>query len=158
MTALRQQIDSLNTMQVKLGEDAKAVAAAKAGDAAKAEGDDYLHGGGGFTDVRLNLTLTNENMLTEPGETIPSVPGWRFGRPNSLGTLFFDNYDTRFSGYETLSHANMYRNYRKDHLEAEGVLAIRLNELAERKIDLWDAVSYAPVSWSTASTHEDPTR
>jgi hypothetical protein len=74
------------------------------------QGETYLSGDSGFMDVRLNFTLTNENLLAEPGETIPSVPGWRFGRPNSLGTLFFDNYDTRFSGYETLSHAIMYRN------------------------------------------------
>ena len=137
---------------------AKAADDAKAKDAAAADGEDYLHGSGGFTDVRLNLTLTNENMLAEPGETIPSVPGWRFGRPNSLGTLFFDNYDTRFSGYETLSHAIMYRNYRKDHLESEAGLVVRLNELAERKIDLSDAGSYVLVSWWKDPEHKDPTR
>ena len=53
-------------------------------------------------DTRLSFTLTNENVLVKPGETIPSVPGWRFGTPrqapNSLGVLFFDNYDTRYSG------------------------------------------------------------
>lgn len=121
-------------------------------------GETYLTGDSGFTDVRLNFTLTNENILTKPGETIPSVPGWRFGRPNSLGTLFFDNYDTRFSGYETLSHAIMYRNYRKDHLEVEGAFVLRINEVAERKIDLSDAGSYILVSWWNDPTHKDPTR
>ncbi|MBK9031578.1 MAG: hypothetical protein IPL61_09635 [Myxococcales bacterium] len=158
VAALRKQIDDLSAFQLKLGEDTKAVEAAKAADAAAASGDDYLHGGGGFTDVRLNLTLTNENMLTSPGETIPSVPGWRFGRPNSLGTLFFDNYDTRFSGYETLSHAIMYRNFRKDHLEAEAGLVIRINELSERNIALSDAGSYVTVSWWKDPEHKDPTR
>lgn len=110
-------------------------------------GEDYLSGDNGFMDVRLAFTLTNENMLVKPGETIPSVPGWRFGRPNSLGTLFFDNYDTRFSGYETLSHAVLYKNYRKDHLEAEGGFVLRINELSERRIDLSDAGSYLLVSW-----------
>ncbi|MBK7073144.1 MAG: hypothetical protein IPH44_12655 [Myxococcales bacterium] len=161
LAALRQQIDGFSAAQAQAAQadvDQAAAADAKAKDASKADGDEYLHGAGGFTDVRLNLTLTNENMLTEPGETIPSVPGWRFGRPNSLGTLFFDNYDTRFSGYETLSHAIMYRNYRKDHLEAEGGLVIRLNELAERKIDLSDAGSYVLVSWWKDPEHKDPTR
>jgi hypothetical protein len=120
--------------------------------------EDYLTGDGGFTDVRLNFTLTNENILAKPGETIPSVPGWRFGRPNSLGTLFFDNYDTRFSGYETLSHAIMYRNYRKDHLEVEGAFVLRINEVAERKIDLSDAGSYILVSWWKDPTRKDPER
>ena len=118
----------------------------------------YLTGADGFMDVRLNFTLTNENVFAKPGETIPSVPGWRFGRPNSLGTLFFDNYDTRFSGYETLSHAIMYRNYRKGHLEVEGGFVLRINELAERSIELSDAGSYILVSWWKDPEHKDPTR
>jgi hypothetical protein len=117
-----------------------------------------LTGASGFTDVRLNLTLTNENVLAAPGETLPSVPGWRFGRPSSLGTLFFDNYDTRFSGYETLSHAVMYRNHRAGQLEAEGALVLRINELSERRIELSDAGSYVRVSWWQDPTRADPTR
>ena len=118
--------------------------------------EDIQRGAGGqsgFMDVRLNLTLTNENVFAKPGETIPSVPGWRFGRPNSLGTLFFDNYDTRFSGYETLSHAVLYKNYNKNEWEVEGALVLRINDLAERSIDLSDAGSYIRVArWF------DPTR
>jgi hypothetical protein len=110
-------------------------------------------GQSGFVDIRLNLTLTNENVFVAPGETIPSVPGWRFGRPNSLGTLFFDNYDTRFSGYETLSHAVLYKNYNMREWEVEGALVLRINDLAERSIDLSDAGSYVRVAhWF------DPTR
>jgi hypothetical protein len=120
--------------------------------------EDYLSGSDGFADVRLNFTLTNENVFARPGETVPSVPGWRFGRPNSLGTLFFDNYDTRFSGYETLSHAVLYRNYRKDHLESEAGLVLRINELRENRIDFSDAGSYVLVSWWKDPTHKDPTR
>jgi hypothetical protein len=111
--------------------------------------DDIDRGAGGesgFMDIRLNLTLTNENVFAEPGETIPSVPGWRFGRPNSLGTLFFDNYDTRFSGYETLSHAVLYKNYNRREWEVEGALVLRINDLAERSIDLSDAGSYVRVA------------
>jgi hypothetical protein len=143
--------------EAKAAEEAKASAAAT--DAQAHDGDySYMRGGDGFTDVRLAFTLTNENMLVKPGETIPSVPGWRFGRPNSLGTLFFDNYDTRFSGYETLSHAIMYRNYRRDHLEVEGAFVMRINEIAERRLDLSDAGSYILVSWWKDPEHKDPTR
>ncbi len=139
-------------------EAAAAVPAVEDAKAADAAGGDYLTGSQGFTDIRLNFTLTNENILAKPGETIPSVPGWRFGRPSSLGTLFFDNYDTRFSGYETLSHAIMYRNYRKDHLEVEGAFVMRMNEISERRIDLSDAGSYILVSWWKDATRKDPTR
>src|SRR5262252_6982284 len=78
-----------------------------------------ITGSSGFMDTRLAFTLTNENLLVKPGETIPSVPGWRFGTPSSLGVLFFDNYDTRYSGFETLSHAVMYRDFHHDHFDAE---------------------------------------
>lgn len=122
------------------------------------EPESAVSGDNGFMDVRLNFTLTNENLFAEPGETIPSVPGWRFGRPNSLGTLFFDNYDTRFSGYETLSHAVLYRNYKKDHLEVEGAFVLRINDLAERKIELSDAGSYLLTSYWFDKTRQDPKR
>ncbi len=111
-----------------------------------------------FMDVRLNLTFTNENIFAEPGETIPSVPGWRFGRPNSLGTLFFDNYDTRFSGYETLSHAVLYRKHDDKSWEVEGALVLRMNDIAENNIDLSDAGSYIRVAYWKDPDRKDPTR
>src|SRR5689334_19754410 len=143
--------------EAKLAAEHKA-AEETAASAAPGAGEDYLSGSNGFMDVRLAFTLTNENMLVKPGETIPSVPGWRFGRPNSLGTLFFDNYDTRFSGYETLSTAVMYRDYQKDHLEVEGAFVLRMNELSERRIDFSDAGSYIYASWWKDPTHTDKTR
>src|SRR5882724_4770869 len=66
-------------------------------DAGAAEDTSELRGTSGFMDTRLAFTLTNENILAKPGETTPSAPGWRFGTPNSLGVLFFDGYDTRYS-------------------------------------------------------------
>ncbi|MBK9070821.1 MAG: hypothetical protein IPL79_07465 [Myxococcales bacterium] len=141
--------------------EAKTVEVLKAaleGHKAETKEASHLRGENGFMDVRLNFTLTNENLLAKPGETIPSVPGWRFGRPNSLGTLFFDNYDTRFSGYETLSHAVMYRNYSKDKLEVDAAFVLRINELTERRIDFSDAGSYIAVSWYKDPTRKDPTR
>lgn len=139
-------------------EEAEKAAREAAAAPAAAPPQGNMRGASGFMDARLAFTLTNENILAEPGETIPSVPGWRFGRPNSLGTLFFDNYDTRFSGYETLSHAVLYRNYRKGNLEVEGALVFRINEITERQIDLSDAGSYILTSWWKDPKHEDPTR
>ena len=125
---------------------------------AQAEKSGDLSGASGFMDTRLAFTITNENILAKPGETIPSVPGWRFGTPNSLGVLFFDNYDTRFSGFETLSHATMYRNYSKGHLQAEGAFVLRINELSENVISLSDAGTYITVSNWKDPAHKDPTR
>lgn len=121
-------------------------------------GPSDLTGSSGFMDTRIAFTLTNENMLVKPGETIPSVPGWRFGAPSSLGVLFFDNYDTRFSGFETLTHAVAYRDYHSGHFDAEGALVIRINEISERTIDLSDAGTYITLSNWKDPSHKDPTR
>jgi hypothetical protein len=117
-----------------------------------------LRGSSGFMDTRIAFTLTNENMLARPGETTPSTPGWRFGTPNSLGVLFFDNYDTRYSGFETLSHAVMYREYTRGHLQAEAGLVIRLDDLTDRSIALSDDGSYLTISDWKDPSHKDPTR
>jgi hypothetical protein len=117
-----------------------------------------ITGASGFMDTRLAFTLTNENLLVKPGETIPSVPGWRFGVPNSLGVLFFDNYDTRYSGFETLSHAVMYRDFHHGHFDAEAAFVLRINELSGSNIALTDDGSYIVLSNWKDPTHKDPTR
>ncbi|MBV8755882.1 MAG: hypothetical protein JO257_01325, partial [Deltaproteobacteria bacterium] len=117
-----------------------------------------ITGSSGFMDTRLAFTLTNENMLVKPGETIPSVPGWRFGVPTSLGVLFFDNYDTRYSGFETLSHAVMYRDFHSGHFDAEAAFVLRINELSGSNIALTDDGSYITLSNWKDPTHKDPTR
>ena len=127
-------------------------------DAAAPDSNGGVKGGSGFMDTRLAFTITNENMLVKPGETIPSAPGWRFGTPNSLGVLFFDNYDTRYSGFETLSHATMYREYSRGHLQAEAAFVIRINELSENNIALSDDGTYLTISDWKDPEHKDPTR
>ncbi|HLL25940.1 MAG TPA: hypothetical protein VK427_27570, partial [Kofleriaceae bacterium] len=126
--------------------------------AASNDKDSDLTGSSGFMDTRLAFTLTHENVLAKPGETIPSAPGWRFGVPNSLGVLFFDNYDTRFSGFETLNHAIAYRSYRRGHLQAEGAFVLRIQELSETNIALADAGTYMVITNWKDPTHKDPTR
>jgi hypothetical protein len=120
--------------------------------------DSDVKGASGFMDTRIAFTLTNENMLAGPGETVPSVPGWRFGTPSSLGVLFFDGYDTRYSGFETLSHATLYREYTSGHLEAEGALVVRIDDLSETSLRLSDDGSYLTISDWKDPSHKDPTR
>ena len=127
-------------------------------EAATTQESGELKGGSGFMDTRLAFTITNENILVKPGETIPSAPGWRFGTPNSLGVLFFDNYDTRYSGFETLSHATMYREYSRGHIQAEGAFVLRINELTETNVSLSDDGTYLTLSDWKDPSHKDPTR
>jgi hypothetical protein len=149
----------LTDRAAKEAADRAAKEAADRAEAAAATGEEAnLHGKSGFMDTRIAFTLTNENMLAKPGETIPNAPGWRFGIPNSLGVLFFDNYDTRYSGFETLSHATMYRDFQAGHLEAEGAFVLRINELTETNIGLSDDGTYLVISDWKDPTHKDPTR
>jgi hypothetical protein len=148
----------LNERAAKEAADRAAKEQADKDAASTSAGPTDLTGSSGFFDTRLAFTITNENLLGKPGETIPSVPGWRFGVPNSLGTLFFDNYDTRYSGFETLSHAVMYRDYHKGHFDAEGALVLRINELSEKNIELSDAGTYITLSNWKDPSHKDPTR
>jgi len=135
-------------------------AAKEAADKEAAASDEpgELHGASGFMDTRLAFTFSNENVFAKPGETIPSVPGWRFGTPSSLGVLFFDNYDTRYSGFETLSHAVMYREYSHGHLQAEAGFVIRIDDLSETHLNLSDDGSYLTLTDWKDPTHKDPTR
>lgn len=148
----------LNERAAKDAADRAAKETAEKDAPAGKDGPSDLTGAGGQFDTRIAFTLANENLLVKPGETIPSVPGWRFGVPNSLGVLFFDNYDTRFSGFETLTHVVASRTYHKGHFDAETSLVIRINEVSERTLDLSDAGTYIVLSNWKDPTHKDPTR
>lgn len=118
--------------------------------------------GSDFMDVRLSFTCTHEDVLREK-DVFPSTPGFHCGRPNVLGILFFDNYDTRFSGFETLAHLALYKKFdgsrttsrTDDHWDVEGALVIRLNELAEDVISLADGGSYVRVAYYPDATRAD---
>jgi hypothetical protein len=109
---------------------------------------------GDFVDTRLNFTITDESILVHPNETTPSVPGLRIGTPNSLGILFFDNWDTRFSGYENLSHLVLYKNVDRGRWQAEGALVMRLLEFTDVNLSTIDDGSYIKVTYWLDPTRE----
>src|SRR5262245_39064590 len=102
---------------------------------------------GDFVDTRLNFTLTNENVLVKPGETNPSVPGWRFGQPNQLGLLFFDNYDTRYTGYENLTHLVVYKKMETARVVLEGAYVLRLLQFTDVNLSSIDDGSYIRIQY-----------
>ena len=99
-----------------------------------------------FVDTRINFTVTDENLLVKPGETNPNVPGLRIGQPNQFGILFFDNYDTRYTGYENLTHAVLYKKMEKGRFLAEGALALRLMQFSDVNLSTLDDSSYVRVA------------
>src|SRR4051794_28659655 len=97
---------------------------------------------GDFVDTRLNFTLTDENLLVKPGETNPSVPGVRIGQPTSLGILFFDNYDTRYTGYENLTHLAIHKVMSTARFTAEGAFVLRFLQFTDVSLSSIDDGSY----------------
>ena len=103
-------------------------------------------GSSSFMDSRLNFSCTHEDVFRD-ATVLPAAPGFRCGRPNQLGILFFDNYDTRFSGYETLTHLALYKHFDKQQWDVEAGFIVRVNELAEDNIRLSDGGSYIRVGY-----------
>ncbi len=65
---------------------------------------------GDFIDTRVTFAFSNDNVLIRPGE-IPldsPVTGTGFGAARQ-NTQFFDNFNTRYTGYETLSNLTLYK-------------------------------------------------
>jgi hypothetical protein len=101
---------------------------------------------GDFVDTRINFTLTDEDLFVKPGETVPSVPGLRFGPPDRFGVLFFDNYDTLFSGYENLTHLVLYKKESMGLYDVEGSFVERLWQQPDGSLLHIDDGSYVKVT------------
>src|SRR5947209_16592267 len=106
-----------------------------------------------YVDTRLNFTLTDENLLVKPGQTNPSVPGVRIGAPNSLGILFFDNYDTRYTGYENLTHLVIYKQMGTKRFTAEGAYVLRLLQFTDVNLSSIDDGSYVKITYWFDKSH-----
>ncbi len=108
---------------------------------------------GDYVDTRLNFTVTDENLLVKPGQTNPSVPGVRIGQPNSLGILFFDNYDTRYTGYENLTHLVIYKAIGTGRVTAEAAYVLRLLQFTDVNLSSIDDGSYIRLAFWFDKNH-----
>jgi len=113
---------------------------------------------GDYVDTRLNFTLTDENVLVKPGETNPSVPGVHIGQPSSLGLMFFDNYDTRYTGYENLTHLVIYKSLgdkegAHGRFSGEAAFVLRLLQFTDVNLSSIDDGSYISVKYWFDRTH-----
>lgn len=98
---------------------------------------------GDFMDTRLTFTLSENNFFAGPGETPVNSPGFGIGADKS-NTLFFDNYETRYSGFETLSHLALYKKMPSffANLTTEAALVVRFLVFDEQTTYVADDGSY----------------
>lgn len=110
---------------------------------------------GDFLDTRLSFVFADDNLLARSGETTPNSPNAGFGAGNQ-NTQFFDNFNTRFSGFESLSNLVMYKKMPSffDGLTSEAALALQLLERPSGGIDLRDNSSYIRLSFRPPSWGE----
>ncbi|MBN2497186.1 MAG: hypothetical protein JXR96_21515 [Deltaproteobacteria bacterium] len=108
--------------------------------------------GGDFIDTRLSFVFSENNFFAGPGETMVNSPGFGIGADKS-NTLFFDNYDTRFSGFETMSHLVLYKKLPAffDNLMTEASLVVRFRILGEDSTDIYDAGSYIRLTYDLSA-------
>jgi hypothetical protein len=96
-----------------------------------------------FVDTRLSFVFADDNVLAGAGETTPNSPNARFGAGNQ-NTQFYDNFNTRFSGFETLSFLTLYKSTPTffEGLFAEAAFTVRLLQRPSGSLDLRDNSSY----------------
>jgi hypothetical protein len=111
---------------------------------------------GDFMDTRLSFVLSDNNFFAGPGETRDNSPGFGIGADKS-STQFYDNYETRFSGFETMSHLALYKKMPSffEYLTTEASLVVRFLLLNERATGIYDTGSFVALTYDLSQGTED---
>lgn len=107
---------------------------------------------GDFMDTRLSFVFADDNVLAKAGETTPSSPSAHFGAGNQ-NTQFYDNFNSRYTGFETLSHLVLYKKGETffTGLTAEAALVVLALEQPSGQIGLQDDSSYIRLTYRPAT-------
>ena len=106
---------------------------------------------GDFVDTRIAVAFANDNLLVKPGETTPNSPGTGFGAAKQ-NTQFYDNVNTRYSGFETLSNLALYKRAPSffEGVDTESALSVLVLDNASGSVTLVDNSSYLKVNYRPA--------
>lgn len=103
---------------------------------------------GDFVDTRISMVLADDNVLARSGETKINSPDLGFGA-TAGNTQFYDNFNTKFSGFESLSNVVLYKKSPSyfDGFSGEAALAINVLMRPAGTIDFRDNSSYLKLNW-----------
>lgn len=106
---------------------------------------------GDFIDTRVTFALANSNVFVKPGETTPSEPGTGFGAARQ-NTQFYDNFNTRYTGFETLSNVSLYKMSPSffNGFTAEAALNIVVVVQPTGQVVLFDNASFVKLNYQPA--------
>jgi hypothetical protein len=97
-----------------------------------------------FVDTRVTFAASNINVFAGPGERLYTTSGYRIGVDPNFN-LFLENVNTRFTGFETLSHMVLYKKLPLwwDKWESEAALAaLVLANTDTGQLSLFDSGTY----------------
>ncbi|MHB1846930.1 MAG: hypothetical protein ACYCWW_19080 [Deltaproteobacteria bacterium] len=102
-----------------------------------------------FVDTRLTFLFSDENVLVKPGETAPSIPGPHVGFPTYQNLQFYDNFDTKYTGFENLSNLVLYKETPTyfEGLDAEAALVLTLLDYGPL-VNIQDQSSYIKLKYT----------
>lgn len=103
---------------------------------------------GDFIDTRIAFAFAEDDFFALPGQTTVNSPGPGFGASRQ-NTQFFDNFNTRFTGFETLSNLTLYKKSPSffEHFTAEAALSTLLFVQTSGQISLFDNSSYVKLNY-----------
>jgi hypothetical protein len=103
---------------------------------------------GDFIDTRITFAFAQDNVFVKPGETAINSPGPGFGATKQ-NTQFYDNFNTRSTGFETLSNLTLYKKSVSffEGFDGEAALSVLLLDLTSGQINLFDNSSYVKVNY-----------
>lgn len=106
---------------------------------------------GDFIDTRIAFAFANDNIFVKPGETTPNSPGVGFGAAKQ-NTQFYDNFNTRFTGFETLSNLTLYKKAPAffEGWDSEAALNVLVLDNTSGSITLVDNSSYVKLNHKPA--------
>ena len=107
---------------------------------------------GDFIDTRLAFVIADDNLFAGPGETNPNSPGIGF-RAGNQNRQFYDNFNTRYAGFETMSFLTLYKSTPTffEGLFAEAAFTVRMLQRPSGQLDFRDNSSYIRL-WYKPST------
>lgn len=97
-----------------------------------------------FMDSRITFTFSDDNVLQGPQNTNPASPSI----PNFIGsqnnTQFYDNYDTRFTGFETMTHLSLFKKMPSfsKRMDTEAGLVVRAMVMGDATVSFADSGSF----------------
>lgn len=106
---------------------------------------------GDFIDTRIAFAFSDSNVFVKPGQTTPNEPGAGFGAAKQ-NTQFYDNFNTRSTGFETLSNISLYKRSPSffEGFDAEAALNVLVSDTSSGAIQLFDNSSFVKLNYKPA--------